>query len=276
MTNNEKSKVDIDEVIVRPYPKVILLYPMALVALICGTIQALYNPVPPNFSPSKKQIQAEATQQAEFKDHKQEEVIVEKADQSVDNAPYDYLMHRMLGLIFYVVFGLNLLVFSFEFSRLKSLAIGLAVLAAVFLCLWLGEKWPIIETLSNFVKNRIFYMSTELYLGLFIYFALIFIGVFINTRFNYYEIKHNEILHHTGFLGHVQRYPSPNLKMSKEITDIFEYLLLRSGRMILFPASEKEAIVLENVINVNSVDRKVHELLSTLAVEIETPGGGDT
>ncbi len=114
-------------------------------------------------------------------------------------------------------------------------------------------------------------MSNELYFGFFIYFALVFVGVFINTRFNYYEIRHNEILHHTGFLGRVKRFPSPNLKMTTEITDVFEYLLLRSGRIILFPASEREAIVLANVINVNKIERAVLELLGSLSVEIEQP-----
>ncbi len=226
MSKTQRVRVDIDEVIVRPYPKVILLYPTALTALFCGLWQAF------------------AGEESEGTKH-------------------------VLGLVFYIVFGLNLLVFSFEFTRLKSLTIGLGVLAAVFLCLWLGDRWPVVEHLSKFVRTRKFEMSTQLYLALFVYFALIFIGVFINTRFNYYEIRHNEILHHTGFLGHVKRFPSPNLRMTKEINDVFEYVLLRSGRLILMPQSEREAIVLENVINVNAVERHAHELLSALQVEIE-------
>jgi len=227
VSKTERVRVDIDEVIVRPYPKVILLYPTALAGLFCGLWQAFAGP--------------------------------ESAGTT-----------HVLGLVFFVVFGLNLLVFSFEFTRLKSLTIGLGVLAAVFLCLWLGDRWPVVEHISNFVKTREFSMSTQLYLALFIYFFLVFIGVFINTRFNYYEIRHNEILHHTGFLGHVKRFPSPNLRMTKEINDVFEYVLLRSGRLILMPQSEREAIVLENVINVNAVERHAHELLSALQVEIDT------
>lgn len=231
-SDKETVKVDIDEVIVRPWPKVILLYPTALCSLLCGVIQAFYNP----------------------------------------DAPETQGTMNVLGMVFFVVFALNLLVFSFEFTRLKSVTIGLAALAVVFLCLWLGEKWPVVEYFRNFISKRQLAMSTELYLAILIYFVVIFIGVFCNTRFNYYEIRHNEILHHTGFLGHVKRFPSPNLKMTKEINDVFEYLLLRSGRVILFPATEREAIVLENVLNVNRKEADVHELLSSLAVEIETPG----
>lgn len=235
MSSKENVKVDVDQVIIRPWPKVILLYPTALCAFLCGLIQAF----------SKGEVPAAADM---------------------------FFGMKALGLVFLTVFALNLMVFSFEFSRLKSLTIGLGALAVVFLCLWLGEKWPVVEYLRDFIKKREFALSTQFYLGLFFYLLFVFVGVVINTRFNYYEIKHNEILHHTGFLGQVKRFPSPNLKMTKEINDVFEYVLLRSGRMILFPASEREAIVLENVLNVNAKERDVHELLSSLAVEIEAPG----
>lgn len=219
---------DLDSVIVRPYPKVVLLYPLALCALVCGAIQSFAG------EPSPERDWA-------------------------------------LGLVFFTVFGLNLLVFSFEFSRMKTLTIGLGILAAVFLVLWLGERWPIIQYLREFVLRRRIAASTEFYLGLFTYLALIFIGVLVNTRFNYWEIKHNEIVHHTGFLGQVRRFPSPNLKTTLEITDVFEYALLRCGRITLFPASEQRPIVLENVLNVNAVERDIRVLLSSLQVEIEPP-----
>jgi len=230
VSNNESQRTDIDQVVVRPYPKVVLLYPTALCALVCAVVQAL----------------------------------------SSEGAGAQNTGSTTLGLIFFTVFALNLLVFSFEFSRIQTLTLLFALLAAVFLCLWLAQKWPIIDTLRNFVKNRVLYMSTEMYWALVIYFMVIFIGVFINTRFNYYEIRHNEILHHTGFLGQVRRFPSPNLKLTKEINDVFEYLLLRSGRLILFPATEREAIVLENVPFVNSAERSILELLGTLQVEVES------
>lgn len=215
-------------VIVRPYPKVILLYPTALCALVCGLVQAFAG--------------------------------------GGENA---LARERMLGLAMGATAGFNMLVLAFEFTRLKSFAIGLGALAALFLCLWLGERWPVIEILREFLVARDLRLSTELYFGIALYFALILVGVMVYARFNYYEIKRNLIVHHTGFLGHVKRFPSPNLRMTKEINDIFEYGLLRLGRIILFPATEKEAIVLENIINVNTVERDIHEMLKALAVEIK-------
>ena len=116
----KRTRKDVDEVIIRPYPKVILLYPTALCALVCGAIQQFFCP---------------------------------------EDAAEALALSQKLGLIFFVIFGLNLLVFSFEFTRLKSLAIGLGTLAVVFLCLWLGEKWPVIQWLREFVARRDFTMS---------------------------------------------------------------------------------------------------------------------
>ncbi len=228
---DKPSKPDLDKIIIRPYPKVILLYPTAIACLILGLIQVFMNPESENYEGNT----------------------------------------QLFGLIFFIVFGLNLLVFSFEFSRLKTFTIGITILALLFLALWLGEKLPVLQYLHDFVDKRNFSMSDEMYLGFFFYFLLIFIGVFINTRFNFYVIKHNEIYHKTGFLGKVKRFPSPNLRMSKEITDVFEFLLLRSGRLIMYPESEQEAIVLDNVLRINVVDEQVNTLLSKIAVEIEHP-----
>jgi hypothetical protein len=57
---------------------------------------------------------------------------------------------------------------------------------------------------------------------------------------------------------------------AQEIADVFEFLLLGSGRMVLYPASEKQALVLEHVLRVNKVEKEVQNLLSSLSVEIHT------
>jgi hypothetical protein len=101
--------------------------------------------------------------------------------------------------------------------------------------------------------------------------------VFINTRFNYWEIQPNEILHHHGFLGDVHRFPTKGLRMKKEITDVLEYILLRAGTLVLDPEGEERPIILENVINLNRVEDKIQRLLGTLKVRVDQGqvGGGD-
>jgi hypothetical protein len=174
------------------------------------------------------------------------------------------------GLVFFTVLALNLLVISFEFSRLKTVAIILGCLAVVFLLLFLGTKYAVLEFLRDMIRGLHLRASSSLYFSLGGYLLVVFAGIFINTRWNFFEVRHNEIVHHTGFLGDIRRFPSPNLKFTKEINDVFEFLLLGSGRIILYPTSEKEAIVLDNVLNVNRVESQMKQMLSAIAVEVNT------
>ena len=96
--------------------------------------------------------------------------------------------------------------------------------------------------------------------------------VLVNTRFNYYEVNHREILHHHGYLGDVTRMPTTGLRLNKEIYDLMEFLLLRSGRLIFYPSTSREAIVIDNVLNVNHVEDRIKDLLSVVAVRMAGPG----
>ena len=170
--------------------------------------------------------------------------------------------------IFLVVLCLNVLVISFEFSRFKTLAIMSLLVALFFLLLFLNTRWdvfPFIRSLFGKFDPRV---SESFYFTLGVYLLIVFGFVFLSTRFDYWVIKSNEILHKEGFLGDVRRFPSPNLKMTKEINDVFEFLLSGAGRMILYPAGEKQAMVLNHVLWVNRKEKRIQDLLSALSVEI--------
>jgi hypothetical protein len=179
---------------------------------------------------------------------------------------------RVAGLLFIYIFSFNLLVVAFEFTRILAIAILFLVGMLVFLGLWLGTKISVLSFLASFAKLINPTMNQNFYFVMFTVFTIVFLMVFLMTRFNYWEIRHNEILHHHGFMGDVERYPAPNLRMSKEINDVVEYILLRSGRLILQPSSERQAIVLECVININRVEEKVKTLLGSLQVTFRGEG----
>lgn len=233
-------KVDIDSITIRSWPKVIFLYPVMITSFVCGLYQHLaFNPE-----------------------------TIELAEGAVlpDGA---VLLSEGAGMLFFVVFCLNLLVISFEFSRFKTLAIFFFVLAILFFLLYLSTKYEVFTFLKDIFGKFHIRASTSFYFATGIYLLITFALVFVNTRFNYWVIRSNEILHKEGFLGDVRRFPSPNLKMTKEITDVFEFLLMGAGRVVLYPASEKQAMVLDHVLGVNRAERAIQELLSSLAVEIE-------
>ena len=97
---------------------------------------------------------------------------------------------------------------------------------------------------------------------------LMYIAIFIKVRFDYWELSSNELLHHHGFLSDLKRYPAPSLRVDKEINDVFEYMLLGAGRLILHPASEKRAIVLDNILFVSARERELTREMGSLRVKI--------
>ena len=181
---------------------------------------------------------------------------------------------KLLGNAFMLVFCLNLLVFSFDFSRIKSITIVISVLAIVLLGLWIDTKWDI-SFLGRLIGSININMSTSYYATYAAFMGFVFLLVFVNSRFDYYEVNAREILHHNGYLGDITRWSTEGLEMNKEIYDMVEYLLMRSGRLVFLPASSKKAIVLDNVAKVNLVEDRVNDLLSVVAVRLnQRPGPG--
>lgn len=213
-----------ESVIIRPWPKVVFLYP----TFVASTIFFLFSWL-------------------------------------------DLVQADRLGNIWMAIFLLNLLVFSFDFSRIWSIVMVFAIGLAVVLVLWLD--------LTGFVGNalgKVHIPYTPSHYGFMsIGIGLLLLIVFVNSRFHYYEVNAREILHHHGYLGDVRRWSTEGLEMNKEIYDMAEFILLRSGRLIFSPMTSKKAIVVDNVANVNRIEKSINDLLSHVAVRInQRPGPG--
>jgi len=181
---------------------------------------------------------------------------------TIDDSPK---VERMCALVFLWVFAFNLLVVSFEFSRMLSVAVLFLSLAMVFLGLWLG----VLDGVFGFLEKIAPTANHQFYFFIFTTFTLVYLFVFLQTRFNYWIVRRNELLHKHGFLGDVKRYHAQDVKIHKEIPDIFEYILLRSGSMILHPKGEDRAIVLNNIIGIQRKEAEVKEILESYAVRID-------
>jgi len=173
-----------------------------------------------------------------------------------------------LGNLFMIVFALNLLVFAFDFSRIQSITIAFAIVAVVLGVGWANTQWGWFTGIKEAWQQIDIRMNTQFYGFISGILAFCLMLVFINTRFNYYEINHRELLHHHGYLGDVTRIPTSGLLVHKEIYDLVEFLLLRSGRLIFYPQGKREALVIDNVMNVNRVEDHIKDLLSVLAVRM--------
>ena len=210
----------LQRVIMRPYPKIVFLYPTFICSLLCGAL-------------SRSSV-----------------------------AP------QTLGLVFVTVLGLNMVILAMEFSRIKTLAVVLFIVAMVFLGLYLNTKYAVLATLQSMIARVSIVANSQFYLAISLIFAALYLIVYINTRFDYWELTPNELLHHHGFLGDLERFPAPNLRVTKEIGDVLEFLLLASGRLVLYPASTDRAIVLNNILGVNRVESKLKALLGVISVRM--------
>jgi hypothetical protein len=177
------------------------------------------------------------------------------------------------GGAFLVVFGLNLMVLTFEFPRGTSLTIAFVTVALVLGLILINQKMEIIKPLQQFLANREISASNEFYFFLFLIYLALFIGMYVVTRFDYWELTANELIHHHGLLGDVERFSTAGLKLNKEISDIFEYLLAGAGRIIMQIPGNPRPIILENVLAITRIEKMADRVLDARVVRLESPAG---
>jgi len=177
-------------------------------------------------------------------------------------------LNPWLGGIWLIIFFSNFFVSSLDFPSTKFLIIILGILIVVLLLIFLGlfpslEEWGIIGEDLNLGLPPEFYMIMTVILG------LILGLVILTSRFDYYRIERNEIIHKKGmFSTHTERFPVRGLRIKKDIPDIFEYLIFRSGSITLIFA-KGNVVHLNTVLNVNKKVERIDFLLSSLHVIID-------
>ena len=183
----------------------------------------------------------------------------------------------VLSVIFLGVWVTNLFVLAFNFPRTSSLTLLFLLVAVAMGCALLAVLKPevlpyVAARLRAFhpLANASFYWVFSLSLG------LATLGAIAVARFDRWEARPNELLHHQGLWGDVDRFPAPGVRIDKEISDVFEYLLLQSGRLVLHIGGEDRSIVLDNVPFIKRKENALRRLLGTLQVAVRPEGGAAT
>lgn len=183
----------------------------------------------------------------------------------------------VLSVVFLGVWATNLVVLGFDFPRTSSLSLFLVFVAAGMGCVLLSVLKPevlpyVARTLREFhpLANASFYWTFSISLG------LAMLGAMIVARFDCWEARPNQLLHHQGLWGDLDRFPAPGVRVDKEISDVFEYLLLQSGRLTLHIGSEKRAVVLDNVPFITRKEKALTQMLGTLQVAVRPEGVAPT
>lgn len=215
-----------------PYPKVVFFYPAFVAAIVIATWMAITNRF---------------------------------------NVDVDDKMAVAATWIFLCILSVNLIVITFDFPRATSLTMFFFVAALALAVVLLSHLLPdTLPTVTEVITSIHPLANATFYIVFASVMALIYVAVFISVRFDYWEVRPNELLHHHGILSDLKRYPAPKLRVDKEINDVFEYLLLRSGRLILQPSSERRAITLENVPFISDKEKAITAMLGALQVKVRS------
>ncbi len=233
-TESPRKSSKSNSIMLIPFPKFVFMYPTLVVAAICAVVMYFggYSSVDPTKT-----------------------------------------LPVVMTSLFLIVMMINMFVIIFDFPRATSLTL-VFILISVGMASWLVviAKPDILPSIQNLVSAVRPAANTSFFACIAIAMTLMYGAVFVSVRFDYWELRNNELLHHHGFLSDLKRYPAPNLRVDKEINDVFEYMLLGAGRLILHPTTEKRAIVLDNVLFVGNKERELTRVLGSIKVKI----GGDS
>ncbi|MBY9006829.1 MAG: hypothetical protein KGD63_08730 [Candidatus Lokiarchaeota archaeon] len=168
----------------------------------------------------------------------------------------------ILGYFWAAMFFINIFVVAFDFSSTKFFILILVLV--IFLVVVIFLLLPNIE-ISGLNFNLM--LTWQFYLVMTIMIGIPLGMVVLNSYFTYYKIERNEIYHKSGIVSSAERYPISNLRIKKSIPDVFEYLFLRAGSIILIPGRSEDVINLPTVLNINKKAKLIDELLSHVSVE---------
>ena len=170
----------------------------------------------------------------------------------------------ILGTVWFIVFFINIFITAFDFSSTKFFVLILAIVVILLLVVFLVLPNFAISLNLEVIDLS---LSDQFYLVMTLILLFVLGIVIISTRFEYYKIERNEIIHKSGIFSTAERFPVKSLRFKKEIPDVFEFFLLRAGSMTIDPGHSDEVRVLPTVLNINNVEKHLDWLLSHVSVE---------
>ncbi len=265
------------------WPKMIYIFPSAIVALICAIgmwslREKTYDPSKPGTTVTTSKPGTTVTTS---KPGESAEADVSTSSTATTTSPAPARMSQrdrfttpqnLLGVLFLAILGFNLLVMALDFPRFELVGVILLTLFAIFFVLWLGAffQLDLMKPINALFESIYVFANAGFYFFYFIMVTILLVLVYCTRWLDYWEVLPNEILHHHGPLSDLERFPTMNLKFDKEIPDVLEHMLLGSGRLVLHVPNVEKSLVLDNVLFINSKEEALKRLMSRLEVRITT------
>ncbi|MBP7950255.1 MAG: hypothetical protein KA004_11410 [Verrucomicrobiales bacterium] len=228
----EKNMGKVPTLIIRLWPKIPVLYPMALVSLICGLLSWF---------------------------HARDNGF------ALDN------FQQVIALVFLASFTFSLFTLTFDIGFTWAL-LWMAAMVIIAMAMFIVNIYhPFLPDFLSFLTKLNPVANSKFYFCIFAVWAVLLALAYILTRFHYVKFEPNEIILVGGVLDKRRRYSTMRVTYTKEVVDVFEHYLpfIRSGRLVLRFPNEEEPLVLDNVMNIDKVIRKLETITSFMAV---TPG----
>ena len=168
---------------------------------------------------------------------------------------------NMFGQIFLFVAFLNGIVVTFEFPRATIITVLMTVAAIILGLYVLNQSFNFFPSIAQFFRDLKVHATWQFYTIISIVGLLMCAGVLFMTRFDWWELTPNELIHHHGLLGDIERFSTNAMKFNKEIVDIFEYMILRSATLLVTLPSQAKPITLENVMFIGHVMKSADQIL---------------
>ena len=179
-------------------------------------------------------------------------------------------VYRALGLVFVLAYFFLTLTMAFEFTEAKFLLIIALIAILVLLYVLLGYMGilPSGGGLENVYEQLYLIIEPQAYLGIAIVSFFVLFLIWLSTRFNYWIIEPNQVIHRTGIIGKIERYSTSEMKFAIDIKDVFEYIFFfGSGTLILDFPTERRTFALALVPKIKEVEEKLKRILGYVEVE---------
>jgi membrane protein YdbS with pleckstrin-like domain len=215
-------------IILRSWPKIIMMVPTLIAALVCGVLAAIYPEAP----------SAEA-----------------------------FVSRHYIGLFFLLIVAVNLTFLLYDLSLRGFVIVSLAIVAMILALFLLNQHFEgkVWVTIGHALSLRVWANAAFYFTFAFVLLFNLAIA-WIITRFNYWKVENNEIIINEGFMHEQERHPTAQARFKLVIEDIVEYGLMGSGKLVFYFSDNNTQHELTTVLRVHRKAKALDEILGRVAV----------
>ena len=184
------------------WPKVIYIFPSAIVALICAI--GMWSLKDKTYDPTRPIEVASKTHVESGPDGAATPDTTPMGKRERFSTP-----QNLLGVLFLAVLAFNLLVMALDFPRFELVGVILLILFVLFFVLWLGSffQLDLMKPIDALFASIYVFANAGFYFMYFLIVSVLLVLMYITRWLDYWEVLPNEILHHHGPLSDLGTLP---------------------------------------------------------------------